>query len=80
MAQNIAEIPAQVNDDIAVVGYSFRLPQDVNDDLSFWDVLETRRNLMTSWPESRMNAESFLDTKPDKVRMAHISRGFVASS
>ncbi|KAF3077641.1 Compactin diketide synthase mokB [Trichoderma lentiforme] len=66
MAQTTSQIPDQGNGDIAVVGYSFRLPQDVNDDLSFWDVLENRRNLMTSWPESRMNAQSFLDTKPDK--------------
>ncbi|KAL7937160.1 putative polyketide synthase [Trichoderma chlorosporum] len=57
---------AQANDDIAVVGFSFRLPQDVNDDMSFWEVLDSRRNLMTSFPESRMNATSFLDTKSDK--------------
>ncbi|KAL7945550.1 putative polyketide synthase [Trichoderma barbatum] len=66
MSETISQTPAQAADDIAVVGYSFRLPQDVKDDLGFWDVLENRQNLMTSWPESRMNAQSFLDTKPDK--------------
>ncbi|KXG50430.1 Acyl transferase/acyl hydrolase/lysophospholipase [Penicillium griseofulvum] len=50
-----------VKDDIAIVGYSFRLPQDVNDDQSFWEVLENRRNLRTDWPESRGNPASFLN-------------------
>ncbi|KAI5859539.1 polyketide synthase [Durotheca rogersii] len=42
--------------DIAVVGFSFMLPQDVNDISSFWEVLRTRRNLMTDWPDSRIKA------------------------
>ncbi|KAL2174429.1 polyketide synthase [Thermothelomyces heterothallicus CBS 202.75] len=46
-------------DDIAIVGYAFRLPQDVNDDFSFWDVLQKRRNLRTDWPASRINADAF---------------------
>lgn len=54
-------------DDVAVVGFSYRLPQDVNDDAAFWDVLQSRRNLMTSWPESRLNLESFTNKKQQKV-------------
>ncbi|KAK7221935.1 hypothetical protein V2G26_009938 [Clonostachys chloroleuca] len=46
-------------EDIAIVGYSFRLPQDVNDDKAFWEVLQNRKNLMTEWPASRVNADSF---------------------
>ncbi|RJE22581.1 polyketide synthase [Aspergillus sclerotialis] len=49
--------------DIAIVGYSFKLPQDVNDDRSFWEVLENRRNLRTDWPASRVNSASFVDSK-----------------
>ncbi|RKK29936.1 hypothetical protein BFJ65_g1843 [Fusarium oxysporum f. sp. cepae] len=45
--------------DIAIVGYSFKLPQGVEDDDAFWDVLENRRNLMTDWPESRVKTDSF---------------------
>ncbi|OQE34925.1 hypothetical protein PENCOP_c015G04031 [Penicillium coprophilum] len=52
-----------MRDDIAIVGYSFRLPQDVNDDQSFWEVLENRRNLRTDWPASRGNPASFLANK-----------------
>lgn len=54
-------------EDIAVVGFSFKLPQDVNDDTSLWKVLEDRQNLMTGWPESRINAESFVKDKHHKV-------------
>ncbi|KAI8725605.1 Carrier domain-containing protein [Fusarium sp. LHS14.1] len=46
--------------DIAVVGFSFKLPQDVEDVDSLWHVLQNRQNLMTRWPESRINAESFV--------------------
>ncbi|KAK3302820.1 polyketide synthase [Chaetomium strumarium] len=46
-------------DDIAIVGYAFRLPQDVDDDFTFWDVLQKRRNLRTDWPASRINVDAF---------------------
>ncbi|UKZ46287.1 Type I Iterative PKS [Trichoderma virens] len=63
---DVVRVAVQANDDIAVVGFSFRLPQDVNDDMSFWEALDHRRSLMTSCPESRMDAKSFLDTNADK--------------
>ena len=53
--------------DIAIVGYSFKLPQGVEDDGAFWDVLENRRNLMTDWPESRVKTDSFANNKHQKV-------------
>ncbi|KAF5579706.1 polyketide synthase [Fusarium pseudoanthophilum] len=52
--------------DIAIVGYSFKLPQGVEDDDAFWDVLENRRNLMTDWPESRVKTDSFANNKHQK--------------
>lgn len=54
-------------DDIAVVGFSIKLPQGIEDVAGFWDVLHNRRNLLTPWPESRINAESFLSDKGSKV-------------
>ncbi|RSL58093.1 hypothetical protein CEP53_006251 [Fusarium sp. AF-6] len=50
-------------EDIAIVGYSFKLPQDVDDDCSLWDVLSKRRNLMTECPKSRIDSESFVTNK-----------------
>lgn len=55
------------NNDIAVIGFAFKLPQDVNDVDDFWDVLQNRKNLMTPWPENRMNAESFVLGEKSKV-------------
>ncbi|CAI6097412.1 unnamed protein product, partial [Clonostachys chloroleuca] len=56
--------PRQPNADrpmepIAIVGLAFRLPDGVEDDLSFWDMLENRRNVMQEWPESRANIGTF---------------------
>lgn len=54
-------------DDIAIVGFSFKLPQGVDDDAGFWDMLQNRRNMKTGWPESRINIDSFLNNKHHKV-------------
>lgn len=50
-------------EDIAIVGLSFKMPQDAEDETTFWKVLEEKRNLMTDWPESRVNLDSFYGTE-----------------
>ncbi|KAF4335671.1 polyketide synthase [Fusarium beomiforme] len=52
--------------DIAIVGYSFKLPQGVEEDEAFWDVLQHQRNLMTDWPEGRVKRDSFASNKHQK--------------
>ncbi|PKY00277.1 polyketide synthase [Aspergillus campestris IBT 28561] len=52
--------------DIAIVGYAFKLPQDVDDDVAFWEVLENGRNLRSDFPESRINADSFVNSTHKK--------------
>ena len=59
---------APQSDDIAIVGYALKLPQNVDDDATFWDVLQKRRNLRTDCPASRINAEAFVNEKSRKVR------------
>jgi acyl transferase domain-containing protein len=54
--------------DIAIVGFSFKLPQDVDDVSSLWGTLQDRKNLMTGWPESRISNASFEANKHSKVR------------
>ncbi|KAI0016815.1 hypothetical protein F4780DRAFT_797307 [Xylariomycetidae sp. FL0641] len=61
-------------EDIAIIGFSFKLPQDVNDVDSFWDTLQARRNLMTEWPKSRMNVDAFCHPELSK-RSKQYARG-----
>ncbi|KAI9373556.1 polyketide synthase [Aspergillus egyptiacus] len=46
------------SEDIAIIGYSFKLPSGIEDDLQFWEALQNRRNLKSEWPLSRMDRES----------------------
>ncbi|KAL1865497.1 hypothetical protein Daus18300_007142 [Diaporthe australafricana] len=68
----------QAADDIAIVGYSFKLPQGIDDDFSFWEVLQDRQNLSTEWPASRINIDSFLSGKSHTIigPLAHQSNQF----
>lgn len=62
------------SDDIAIVGFSFKLPQGVeDDDDAFWNVLQERKNLMTEWPESRLNAGSFVGSNNKNVNKVWLS-------
>jgi hypothetical protein len=45
--------------DVAVIGFSFKLPEGVDDVSSFWETLEKGRNLMTDWPASRISGNAF---------------------
>lgn len=44
---------------IAITGLSFKLPEDAENDSSFWEMLENGRNVMTEWPKSRVNLDAF---------------------
>lgn len=50
-----------MTDDIAIVGFSFKGPQEAHNEAGLWKVLEKRENLMTEWPKSRVNLDSFYD-------------------
>ncbi len=53
-----------MEDSIAIVGVSFHLPGEVENESSLWHMLEHRTNAMTEWPESRINLDSFYDADP----------------
>lgn len=44
---------------IAIVGLSFRLPRDIDNEAGLWDMLEHGRNAMTEWPKERSNIDAF---------------------
>lgn len=48
-----------VMEPVAIIGFSFRLPQGAEDEDTFWDILKTGKNVMTPWPESRVNIDAF---------------------
>lgn len=51
---------------IAIIGLSFKLPQNAEDESTFWEILENGRNVMTEWPESRVNVDAFYDSDSTK--------------
>ncbi|KAH9897410.1 fatty acid synthase S-acetyltransferase [Xylariomycetidae sp. FL2044] len=59
------------SDDIAIVGFSFVLPEGVETEEAFWDVLTTRKSLMREWPASRLNLTSFYDADANKLNKMH---------
>ncbi|CAN9081152.1 unnamed protein product [Alternaria alternata] len=44
---------------IAIVGLAFKLPQDIEDEASFWHILEQGQSMMTEWPKSRVDVNAF---------------------
>lgn len=61
----------------AIVGVSFRMPQEAVDEESFWNVLAAKKNLMTEWPKERVKIDSFYEgereNKYNKVRFSLIA-------
>lgn len=55
----------------AVIGFSFKLPGGIVDEDSLWDVLESRRNLVTNWPANRTSIDSFSSTSGNTTNKVH---------
>ncbi|RCI10159.1 hypothetical protein L249_8593 [Ophiocordyceps polyrhachis-furcata BCC 54312] len=55
----------------AVVGLSFKMPQEAVNESSLWEVLEQRKNLMTTWPEDRAVIDSFHDRGTKNLNTMH---------
>ncbi|KAI1384387.1 ketoacyl-synt-domain-containing protein [Hypoxylon trugodes] len=53
----------QASNDIAIVGFAYKLPQDIEDDSAFWETLEGARNLSSGWPENRMRSDAHPDPR-----------------
>ncbi|KAI0444956.1 polyketide synthase PksD [Xylaria telfairii] len=65
---------------IAIIGFSFRLPQGAEDESSLWNILENRQNVMKPWPASRANIDAFYNQDATKMNVvpskgAHFLRG-----
>jgi hypothetical protein len=51
---------------IAIVVFPFKLPGETEEASSFWDILQAGRNVMTDWPESRLNINAFHEADTNK--------------
>lgn len=54
---------------LAIVGLSFKLPQEAVDETSFWEVMEKRKNLSTDWPTDRTSLDGFYKEGPKEPNM-----------
>ncbi|KAK5988235.1 Compactin diketide synthase mlcB [Cladobotryum mycophilum] len=54
---------------IAIVGFSFKMPQGIIDETSLWETLEHQKSVMTEWPQDRLTIDSFHDDGSKKLNM-----------
>lgn len=47
------------DEDFAITGLSFRLPQDISQESTLWEFLEHKINLSSEWPKGRLTVDSF---------------------
>ena len=54
-------------EDIAIIGFSLRFPQDAVSSESFWKMLVEGRSAATEVPEHRFNIDAFYHPDPDRM-------------
>ena len=54
-------------EDIAIIGFSLRFPQDAVSPESFWKMLVEGRSAATEVPASRFNIDAFYHPDPDRL-------------
>ena len=70
--ESVKEGGCESPEPIAVIGLSFRFPQDVTSPDAFWDILKEGRSTKTPIPLARMNANAFYQSNghgSDHVRL-----------
>ena len=54
-------------EDIAIIGFSLRFPQDAVSPETFWNLLVEGRSTVTEVPESRFNINAVYHPDPDRL-------------
>ncbi|KAI0532709.1 hypothetical protein GGR58DRAFT_489208 [Xylaria digitata] len=62
--------------DVAIVGFSFKLPDGLDNVSSFWEALESGRNVVTNWPASRISGNAFHNAELAKRNKLHAQGGY----
>ena len=65
---------------IAVIGFSFKYPQDADSPASLWSMLEEKRCAMTEWPKDRINLDAFYHRDEDRDEKVTSSRHRICCS
>jgi acyl transferase domain-containing protein len=60
---------------IAIIGLAFKLPQDIEDEASFWRILEQGQSVMTEWPKSRVDVNTFARSPEAALNTVGSDRG-----
>jgi hypothetical protein len=63
--------PPNAQEDVAIIGFSFRFPQEACNEESFWEMLVQKRSAMTEIPKDRWNVDAFYH--PDKNQKETVS-------
>ncbi|KAG6354546.1 hypothetical protein INS49_004563 [Diaporthe citri] len=62
-------LSSKIAEPLAIVGLSFKLPQDAVDEKSFWEIMVQRRSLLTDWPSDRACLDGFYKEGPKEPNM-----------
>lgn len=62
---------------VAVIGFSFKLPQGIESTSSLWDTLEHGKNVMTAWPKDRTTIEGFYSADSSRSNKVRCIRGMM---
>ena len=52
-------VSSDVDEAIAVIGFSLKFPGDADSPASFWSMLENGRSAMSEWPKNRLTMDAF---------------------
>ena len=65
-------LTGSVPEPIAIIGLSFKLPQEATDESNFWKVLSERKNLSTEWPKDRFTMDSLFSEEEVCSHVLHL--------
>ena len=54
-----SQLSNDIDEAIAVIGYSLKFPGDADSPASFWSMLENGRSAMSEWPKDRLTLDAF---------------------
>ena len=63
------------NDDIAIIGYAFELPKEINTNDKLWEVLEGGRDVIEEIPKDRWDWKKIYDKDPNAEGKAYAHHG-----